>query len=93
MTDNTHRVEDSVGTQKLSDRSVKALAIPQAGQSTLYDAELPGFGVRVTSTGTKSFVLRYRVKGVQKLITIGRYPTWTVVAARLRAQEFLRMAD
>lgn len=93
MTDNIRSDEDSVRTQKLSDRSVKALPVPQHGQSTLYDSELPGFGVRVTSTGTKSFILRYRVKGVQKLITIGRYPTWTLVAARLRAQEFRRMAD
>jgi integrase len=47
-----------------------------------------GFGVRVTQAGAKSFVLNYRTKdGTERRYTIGRWPEWSLVAARAEAKE------
>jgi len=40
----------------------------------VWDAKLPGFGVRVSPAGTKSFVLLYRFRGLPQRLTLGRYP-------------------
>jgi integrase len=53
---------------------------------------LPGFGLLVTATGHKSFVLSYRTKtGISRRYTIGAFGEWTVAAARKRAAELSRM--
>ena len=39
----------------------------------IMDSDLPGFGLRVTKGGAKSYVLRYRCRGVQRWYTIGRH--------------------
>lgn len=54
----------------------------------LWDAEVRGFGVRVTAAGTRSFILQYRtLQGEQGKLTIGRYPGMTVDDARRIARE------
>lgn len=54
----------------------------------LWDAEVRGFGARVTPAGTTSFILQYRThKGQQGKLTIGRYPEMTVDQARRIARE------
>ena len=40
----------------------------------VWDAKLPGFGARVAPSGTKSFVLLYRFRGLPRRLTLGRYP-------------------
>jgi len=40
--------------QRLSDSIVKALPAPAAGNRIEYDAEVKGFGFRVTSTGARA---------------------------------------
>lgn len=59
-----------------------------------YNSE-PGFGIRVTSAGAKAFVLNYYVKGTgrERRITIGRYPSWTLAAARDKAKALRRQID
>ena len=52
-----------------------------------WDDEVKGFGLRITSTGATSFVLRYRVDRRQRVYTIGSSPEWTAVAARNEALE------
>lgn len=44
---------------KISKRTVDALA-PQVARSFLWDSQLPGFGVVVQPSGSKSFVFQYR---------------------------------
>ncbi|MBL4544138.1 MAG: tyrosine-type recombinase/integrase [Rhodobacteraceae bacterium] len=66
---------------------------PKTGYVLKADARLPGFGVRVTANGVRSFVLNYRCAGRLRRITIGRYPDWTVAAARKRASELRREVD
>ena len=56
-------------TARLTKRTVDA-AEPGA---TVWDGDLPGFGLRVTAKGAKSYVLKYRAHGRQRWVTIGRH--------------------
>ncbi len=87
MPTDTHQFADTVRTQRLTDRMVKSMELPKQGNRIAYDGQLAGFGIRATPNGRKSFILNYRFEGRERRITIGRYPEWTVVAARKRAQE------
>jgi len=81
----------------LTDAVVKNLRLPERGTSRLYDLPNPngkggwisGFGVRVSSGGTKSFVLRYRSRKTrtEHVYTIGTWPAWSVDAARAEARD------
>jgi integrase len=52
---------------------------------------VPGFGLLVTATGHKSFVLSYRTKtGTSRRYTIGALGQWSVAAARQKAAELSR---
>jgi integrase len=79
--------------ERLTDRTVKALAPPTQGNRITYDAELKGFGVRTTAAGAKSFILNYRIAGRERRYTIGGYPTWGVSAARDEAKRLRREID
>lgn len=57
-------------------------------RSTIWDSEIPGFGLRVTAAGSKSFVFQFRaLSGEQGKLTIGRYPSMTVDEARKVARK------
>lgn len=79
--------------QSLNDKIIKSVSAPATGSKIIYDPRSPGFGVRITSTGAKSFVLNYRFKGRERRITIGSYPAWTLLAARKQAAQFRREVD
>ena len=73
---------------RLTEKSIKRLPKPAKGHAITWDSELPGFGLRTTTSGVKSFILNYRNQdGVQRRLTIGRFPTLSPTAARLRARE------
>src|SRR5689334_16685379 len=79
---------------RLTDRVIKSLPAPPAtGAKITYDEELPGFGIRVTSKGVRSFVLNYIVAGRERRLTIGRFPTWSTTAARGEARQLKRQVD
>ena len=72
---------------KITAQAVNKLK-PRGSKFIEYDQELKGFGVRVEPSGRKSFVLTYRTRtGMQRRITIGRHPEWSVAAARKEAEE------
>ncbi len=67
--------------------AIKSLKPPERGQTTYWDAGLPGFGVRVSQGGTKSFVV---VSGINRQReTLGRYPAISLKQARARAKNLL----
>lgn len=75
---------------KLTKRAVDGLEAPAAGQAFLWDSEMRGFGVRVTPTGLKTFVLQYRTRGERsRRIVLGRFGVLTVEQARDDAREKL----
>lgn len=79
--------------ERLTDAAVRTAAPPGRGQRFLWDADIKGFALRVTARGSKAFVLDYRSKGRQRRITIGRYPDWTVMAAREEAKTMKRAVN
>lgn len=76
---------------KLTKRSVD-LAPPGEAISVLWDDELRGFGVRIHPTGRKVYIVKCRIKGQQRFITIGQHGPVTADQARARAYEILSEA-
>jgi integrase len=76
--------------EKISEKVVKNLDPPKQGNRILYDAQIPGFGVRITAAGAVSFILNYHVHGRERRFTIGKHPEWSAIAARNRALELRR---
>lgn len=75
---------------KLTKRRVDAA---KAG-ATLWDGELPGFGLRVSARGVRSYVLKYRRGAVQRWLTIGRHGApWTPETARSEAKKLIGMIE
>jgi integrase len=73
--------------QKITQRLVKELANTEGENRIVWDAELKGFGVRVTANGAISYFLNYRSHGRQRRYKIGNHPEWTAEAARAEAAE------
>lgn len=81
--------------RSLKDSDIKKLPAPEKGNAIHWDGGVPGFGVRVTSTGFKGFILNYRVKGTGRArrYTIGSFPSWSTAAARDKAKQLRRQID
>jgi integrase len=78
----------------ITERAVKSLR-PVTGRVSIvhYDREVAGFGVCVTASGVRSFVLNYRVDGRERRYTIGRHPAWSADAARKEAKRLRVQVD
>ena len=77
--------------QKLSKTVVEGIA-PGAEDIVIWDAALPGFGVRVKPTGVRSYIVQYRSRetGASKRMTIGQHgPLLTFEQARRQARALL----
>jgi len=72
---------------KITDLSIKALKAPVSGAIIHYDDNVPGFGVRVSEGGTKSFILTHG--RLRKRETIGRVGVVPLQDARRAAKERL----
>jgi integrase len=73
--------------RRLTDAIVKALPAPATGNKVTFDADVKGFGVRVTTAGARAFVLQYRTHtGRERRYTIGGFPDWQTTAARQEAK-------
>lgn len=77
---------------KLTKRSVDAL-VASDRRRIIWDRELKGFGVRLETSGAKTFVVRYRAGGGRRAprrqMNIGRFGTVTVEEARCDARRVL----
>ena len=83
-------------TVRITKSTVEGLSRPApGGRSVLWDAEVKGFGVRVTSSGMRTYVLRYQIGGrdaPQRQVTIGQHGSpYTADQARRRAVELLTL--
>jgi integrase len=80
--------------EKLTDKLVRELPVPATGNKIVYDAEVRGFGVRVTAAGGRAFVLNYRnAAGRERRLTVGQFPAWSVRQAREEAAGLKRDID
>jgi len=82
----------------LTDAFIRSCDIPRYGRRLIFDnhPDAPqGFGLRVTASGHKSFVLRYILNGKDRLLTIGEYGknAWRLPAARIEAGKYRQEVD
>ena len=66
----------------LSDLTVKRAKPPTNGQVDIFDAGYPGFALRVSYGGGKSWVYFYRIGGRLRRRSLGAYPAVTLAEAR-----------
>jgi integrase len=66
----------------LSDLTVKRARPPATGQVDIFDAGYPGFALRVSYGGGKSWVYFYRIGGRLRRRSLGTYPAVTLAEAR-----------
>src|SRR5437867_690109 len=86
------KIEDPMPTENLTDKKLRSLK-PESERAEYWDEALPGFGVRVTPTGEKTFCIMYRIGGKQRRHTLGKYPKVSLAEARDMAKdafEFVR---
>ena len=74
---------------KITKRTVDQLS-PSSRDVLVWDSEVRGFGFRCRTSGAKHYVLKMRVGGRQRWITIGRHGSpWTPEMARREALRLL----
>jgi integrase len=76
----------------LTDVILRQLTPPSYGQMEVWDSKIPGFGIRITHNGTKSFVVMYRHRGKARRLTLGRYPELKLIDARQGARDAIANA-
>ncbi|MFD1798212.1 site-specific integrase [Paracoccus aurantiacus] len=78
--------------EKLTEKLVRAAETrPKAWQ--VFDTDVLGLSICIYTSGSRSFMFDYRTAGRQRRFTIGRWPEWSVTAARDRAKVLRREVD
>jgi integrase len=85
----------------LSEETIKGLQAPAKGNSITYfagvtvqGAKAPrGFGVRVTASGARAFILNCRLRGREHRFTIGGWPDWSALKAVREARSLRQRVD
>jgi integrase len=75
---------------KLTKALADTVMRPSRGYEIHWDDRIPGYGLRVTANGVRSFIAQGRVKGRAVVVTIGRYGLFTEDQARRKAQSLLQ---
>ena len=76
-------------SKALTDLAVRK-ARPKDKRYDLYDAALRGFGVRVSTSGTKVWFVMRRVNGRMVRYSLGRYPEYSLTQARAASAAALK---
>jgi integrase len=71
---------------KVTDRTVQGLMPNPSRQVDYFDERLPGFGLRVSPAGRKSWIVLYRFHGRLRRVTLGPYPYVSLADARAKAK-------
>ena len=75
---------------KFTARGIEAIKPPKAGQVDYWDASLPGFILRVSYAGRKTWGVVYRHEDRKRRLTLGTYPSFSLADAREKASDALR---
>ena len=70
---------------RLTERRIRDAKHNPDAISFIWDAGVPGFGVRLSKTGVRAFVLWTRHGTKKRLLTLGRWPSLTLEGARAAA--------
>ena len=73
--------------EPLTDLKLRKVKPDTSKRLEIWDERIPGFGVRIAPSGTKTFVLMYRLHDRKRRISIGRYPEIGLAEARRIALE------
>ena len=76
-----------------TERKIKSLKPPDAGQVDYWDKSLPGFSVRVAQSGRRSWIVMYQAGGRKRRMTLGTYPPMGLADARTEAKSVLARAQ
>lgn len=69
-------------------RELDSLPLPEKGKRVyFYDIKIPGLGISITASGSKTFIVYRKVNGRPERVTLGRYPTISIEQARSKAAE------
>src|SRR6516165_6458334 len=71
-----------MNTRTLTAAAVERIRAPASGQIDHFDQGYPGLALRVSYGGAKAWVYFYRLFGKQKRMTLGRWPSMSLSAAR-----------
>src|SRR5438128_5142689 len=75
--------------RKLNDSIIRSLALPDKGQRVVWDGGLPRFGLRLAAGGSRAWVVKYKVRGRSRWLTLGTYPLLKLTDARAKAKKAL----
>lgn len=71
---------------RFTDRGVMSLKPVAGKQVDYFDERLPGFGLRVSPSGHRSWIVLYRAGGRLRRFTLGAYPHLSLADARVKAK-------
>ena len=77
---------------KFTARGIAAIKPPKAGQVDYWDASIPGFVLRITYAGRKTWCVVYRHESRKRRLTLGTYPSLSLADARERAKDALQQS-
>ncbi len=79
----------------LTKSTVESLPVPASGQSLFWDDKLRGFGLRITPSGARSYIVQGRVAGTSRTArtTLGAHGRITCDEARRKAKAALVALD
>src|SRR5205823_3290522 len=78
---------------RFTDRTIRALKQPPPPKQVDYfDESLPGFGLRISYGGRKSWTVLYRCNGIKGRLTIGRADIIPLADARAQARDAMSAA-
>lgn len=89
----TAPVDTNAPTVLTADRIQRLTCPDGAAKVFLRDVEMPGFKVRCTSTGAKSFVFECKIDGKSRSFTIGSVEAWQISDARAEARRLAVLVD
>jgi len=73
-------------------KQLDALKLPEKDKRVIYyDSNVRGLALRLTSTGTKTFLIIKRVNSKKVYSTLGHYPDMTITQARKKARTVLNI--
>lgn len=81
-----------MATKRLTDTGIANLNPPAAGRLEIWDAIVPGLGLRVGAR-RKTFVVMARAEGRLRWVSLGVFPGMGVAEARKKAREIIEQAQ
>src|SRR5438132_13025557 len=75
---------------KLTTTAIRSLALPPGvRERTFFDADLPGFGIRLRASGAQRYVVQYKIGGKHRRLVLGSPAEIDLGKARERARDAL----